>query len=136
MTLTSQQPLVEIQNVTYTHWNQTEPSLTDVSLTIHPGTLNVLVGPSGSGKSTLCDLFNGVIPHLRGGKFNGTVLIAGKNSKETPVKDLALTVGRVFQDTETMFATLYVEDEIAFGPENLRFAVPDIRTTVGTLLDS
>lgn len=136
MTSNSQQPLVEITNVTYTHWNQTKPSLLDISLTVYPGTLNVLVGPSGSGKSTLCDLFNGVIPHLRGGKFEGSVLIAGKDSKVTPVKDLALSVGRVFQDPETMFATLYVEDEIAFGPENLRFAVPDIRTTVETLLES
>lgn len=127
--------LVDIQHVTYTHWNQTEPTLHDVSLQIRRGTLNVLVGPGGSGKSTLCDLFNGVIPHLHGGKLEGEVWIAGMNTRQTEVKDLARHVGRVFQDPEAMFATLYVEDEIAFGPENLRFEVETIRRQVERLLE-
>ncbi len=126
--------LVDIRNVTYTHWNQTEPTLHNVSLQIFPGTLNVLVGPSGSGKSTLCDLFNGVIPHLYGGKLEGDVWVDGKNSREAKVNDLAQQVGRVFQDPETMFATLHVEDEIAFGAENLRFEAQQIRETVEELL--
>jgi energy-coupling factor transporter ATP-binding protein EcfA2 len=126
--------LIDVQNVTYTHWNQTEPTLHDVSLCIRRGTLNVLVGPSGSGKSTLCDLFNGVIPHLNGGQMEGDVFVAGENTREVEVKDLAQRVGRVFQDPEVMFATLYVEDEIAFGPENLRFEVATIRQAVDEML--
>jgi energy-coupling factor transporter ATP-binding protein EcfA2 len=127
--------LVEVQHVTYTHWNQTEPSLHDVSLKIRHGTLNVLVGPSGSGKSTLCDLYNGVIPHLHGGKMEGDVLVEGVNTREVQVKHLAQKVGRVFQDPEIMFATLYVEDEIAFGPENLCYEVKTIQDTVERLLE-
>ena len=65
--------LIDIQHVTYTHWNKSEPTLQDISLQIRRGKLNILVGPSGSGKSTLCDLFNGVIPHLNGGEFKGDV---------------------------------------------------------------
>jgi energy-coupling factor transporter ATP-binding protein EcfA2 len=126
--------LVDIRNVTYTHWNQTEPTLRDLSLQISRGTLTMLVGPSGSGKSTLCDLFNGVIPHLLGGKMEGDVWLEGANTRNLAVKDLSRKVGRVFQDTETMFSTLYVEDEIAFGPENLCFEVADIRQTVEDLL--
>lgn len=126
--------LVDIRNVTYTHWNQETPTLHDVSLQIRRGTLNVLVGPSGSGKSTLCALFNGVIPHLYGGKFEGEVWVDGANTREQKVKDLAQKVGRVFQDPETMFATLHVEDEVAFGAENLRFEVDAIRKTVDQLL--
>lgn len=127
-------PLVDIQHVTYTHWNQTEPTLHDVSLQIFPGTLNVLVGPSGSGKSTLCDLFNGVIPHLYGGKLEGDVWVGDQRTADVKVKELSHRVGRVFQDPETMFATLHVEDEIAFGAENLRFDVPSIQQAVEQLL--
>lgn len=131
---TSPDVLVDVQNVTYTHWNKTEPSLHDISLQLRRGTLNILVGPSGSGKSTLCDLFNGVIPHLNGGEFEGNVIVGGANTRDVPVKDLAQQVGRVFQDPEIMFATLSVEDEIAFGPENLRADIPSIQRTVDELL--
>ncbi len=127
--------LVEVRGVTYTHWNQTDPTLREISLEIRRGTLNVLVGPSGSGKSTLCDLFNGVIPHLHGGKLEGDVFVEGANTREVKVNELAQRVGRVFQDPEIMFATLYVADEIAFGPENLRFSVPRIQEIVDKLLN-
>ncbi len=107
----------------------------EVSLEIHRASLNVLVGPSGSGKSTLCDLFNGVIPHLYGGKLRGSVRVDGLETSEIQVSQLAHKVGRVFQDPETMFATLYVEDEIAFGPENLRFEVQAIQAIVNEMLE-
>ena len=126
--------LIDVQDVTYTHWNQTQPTLRNVSLKINKRTLNVLVGPSGSGKSTLCDLFNGVIPHLHGGNFQGQVLVAGKNTRETEVRDLALQVGHVFQDPEVMFSMLSVDDEIAFGPENLCMQVAEIQEIVENLL--
>jgi energy-coupling factor transport system ATP-binding protein len=126
--------LIDVQHVTYTHWNKTEPTLVDVSLQIQRGTLNVLVGPGSSGKSTLCDLFNGVIPHLHGGKMEGDVWVAGVYTRETEVKDLALQVGHVFQDPEVMFSMLYVEDEIAFGPENLLMEVSKIQDIVEQLL--
>ena len=109
------------QNVSYTHWNQTEPSLAHLNFSIQRGTLNILVGPGGSGKSTLCSLFNGEIPHLFGGNFIGDVLVNGLNTRQVEVKDLSRQVGHVFQDPESMFATLYVDDEIAFGPENLKW---------------
>ncbi|MBN2047582.1 MAG: ABC transporter ATP-binding protein, partial [Anaerolineaceae bacterium] len=127
-------PLIRIEEVQYTHWNQQEPTLRGVSLEIQPGTLNVLVGPGGSGKSTLCSLFNGEIPHLLGGELRGKVYLDGKDTAELIVSELAKAVGHVYQDPETMFATLYVEDEIAFGPENLREDTARIRQTVAELL--
>ena len=127
--------IAEFQNVSFTHLGQTEPALQDISLKIRRGTLNVLVGPGGSGKSTLCDLFNGKIPHLLEGTLTGDVWIDQVNTRQSQVKDLARKVGYVFQDPETMFATLYVEDEIAFGPENLRIEAGAIRQTVEMLLE-
>ncbi len=126
--------LVDVRHVTYTHWNKTEPTLHDLSFQIRRGTLNILVGPSGSGKSTLCDLFNGVIPHLHGGTLEGEVWVDGLKTADTEVKTLSQRVGRVFQDPEIMFAMLYVEDEIAFGPENLRFEAAEIRQIVEEML--
>jgi energy-coupling factor transport system ATP-binding protein len=127
--------IAEFQHVSFTHSSQTEPALQDISLKIQRGTLNVLVGPGGSGKSTLCDLFNGKIPHLLEGTLTGDVWIDQVNTRQSQVKDLARKVGYVFQDPETMFATLYVEDEIAFGPENLRIEAGAIRQTVQNLLE-
>ncbi len=128
-------PLIEVKDVFYTHWNQEGPTLKGVSLEIYPNTINVLVGPGGSGKSTLCSLFNGEIPHLLGGKFEGSVLVDGKDTNEEPVKNLSQVVGHMLQDPETMFATLYVEDEIAFGPENLLLGKDEIKKRVEKLLE-
>jgi energy-coupling factor transport system ATP-binding protein len=125
---------IQVENATYTHWNQDKPTLQDVSLTIQPRTINVLVGPGGSGKSTLCSLFNGEIPHLLGGKLEGKVWLDGQDTSQTAVKDLAQIAGHMLQDPETMFATLTVEDEIAFGPENLCLEKGEIRSRVEQLL--
>lgn len=128
-------PLAELQSVTYTHWNQNKPTIKEVSLTLQRGELVILVGPGGSGKSTLCDLFNGKIPHILGGVLEGDIWIDGSSTRKVSVKDLASKVGQVLQDPEAMFATLTVEDEIAFGPENLRLDPSEIRTIVETLLE-
>ncbi|MEN4100293.1 MAG: ABC transporter ATP-binding protein [Anaerolineaceae bacterium] len=133
--MTSSNILVDVQNVTYTHWNHQHPTLTELSFQIHRGTLNVLVGPSGSGKTTVCDLFNGKIPHLLEGVFSGDVWIDGINTRKVEVKDLASKVGQVFQDPESMFATLYVDDEIAFGPENLCIEAEQIRKITADMLE-
>lgn len=135
MVLESKIPMIRIENVFYTHWNQEEPTLKGVNLEIQPNTINVLVGPGGSGKSTLCSLFNGEIPHLLGGKLEGSVFVEGKNTLEMEVKNISQMVGHMLQDPESMFATLYVEDEIAFGPENLLIEVDEIKLRVNQLLD-
>ena len=135
MVIESSEPFIKIQNVFYTHWNQETPTLKNLSLEIQPNTINVLVGPGGSGKSTLCSLFNGEIPHLLGGKLEGTVFVEGQNTNDLAVKNISQLVGHMLQDPESMFATLYVEDEIAFGPENLLLDVQEIKTSVNSLLE-
>jgi len=114
------EPLVQLERVTYKHYGKTAPALTDLNLSIRRGAFTLLVGPSGSGKSTLCMLLNGIVPHILGGKLEGKVIVDGKDVADSKVQNLAHTVGMLFQDPEWMFATLQVEDEVAFGPENLR----------------
>ncbi len=133
--LAKNDPIVTFDRVTYTHFDHTEPTLVDATLSIPSGSFTLLVGPSGCGKSTLCMLMNGIIPHLLGGKLTGSVIVDGRDVSKTEVKELASSVGMLFQDPEWMFATLRVEDEIAFGPENLRVPREEIMRRVEHALD-
>ena len=128
-------PLVQFDQVTYYHYEKTTPALSDINLTVQRGSFTLLVGPSGSGKSTLCMLLNGIIPQILGGKLSGTVTVDGQDVSKVPVQELAKSTGMLFQDPEWMFATLKVEDEVAFGPENLRREPAEILRSVEQSLD-
>lgn len=132
---TTDKPLVEFAQVTYQHYGKPTPALSDANLTVRRGSFTLLVGPSGSGKSTLCMLLNGIIPQILGGKLNGTVTVDGHDVSNTPVQELAKSTAMLFQDPEWMFATLKVEDEVAFGPENLRRKPDEILKSVEQSLD-
>ncbi len=80
-------------------------------------------------------LLDGIIPHLLGGKLEGQVIVDGQNVAESKVQNLAHSVGLLFQDPEWMFAMLQVEDEVAFGPENLRHPPEQILERVNQSLD-
>jgi energy-coupling factor transport system ATP-binding protein len=131
----SDQSLVQFDQVTYIHYDRTTPALSDINLTVRRGSFTLLVGPSGSGKSTLCMLLNGIIPQILGGKLTGTVTVDGQDVSKVPVQELAKSTGMLFQDPEWMFATLKVEDEIAFGPENLRRPPEKIREIINQSLE-
>ena len=132
---TLEEPIVEFQRVTYTHYAKTAPALSNVNLTIQRGSFTLLVGPSGSGKSTLCQMLNGIIPHVLGGVMTGKIIVNGQEVSQTQVQNLASSVGLLFQDPEWMFATLQVEDEVAFGPENLRVPPDEIKEYVDEALN-
>jgi len=127
--------LVQFDQVTYQHYGKPTPALVDVNLTVRRGSFTLLVGPSGSGKSTLCMLLNGIIPQILGGKLTGTVTVDGHDVSNTSVQELAKSTGMLFQDPEWMFATLKVEDEVAFGPENLRREPAEILQSVEQSLE-
>jgi energy-coupling factor transport system ATP-binding protein len=95
-------------------------ALREIDIHIASGETVLLLGPSGSGKSTLALALNGLIPHNIGGKMEGEVCIAGLVSNQASVADLSQEVGIIFQDPEAQFVTMNVEDEIAFGLENLQ----------------
>lgn len=127
--------IISLKDVTYYHVGKDTPTLNNLNLQIRRGSLSMIIGPSGSGKTTLCDILAGVIPHIYGGKLSGDVFIDGLNSKTQKEYDIALKVGKVFQDPEVMFSMLEVEDEVAFGPENLEFEPADIAASVERSLE-
>ena len=113
----------------------TQPALRDLSLTIWPGERMLLLGPSGSGKSSFACAAAGLIPEHVFAKRSGSILLDGKDPASLAPLERARLVSIVFQDPETQFCTLSVEDEIAFGLENQAASPPDIERKIEQVTD-
>ena len=109
---------IEFKSFTFKYRSQTEPTLHDVNLTIHPGEKIVIVGPSGSGKSTLAHCINGLVPFAYRGDSNGSCKINGKETSTLDIFQLSKMVGTVLQDLDGQFIGLTVGEDIAFALEN------------------
>ena len=110
--------MLKIENLIFTYIRQNEPALRNINLDVSPGTVVLLTGPSGSGKSTLLHCINGLAPIHYGGKLEGDVWIAGRETKGKTLWQISELTGTVFQNPNTQFFQLTVEDEIAFGLEH------------------
>ena len=126
--------IIDVKNLSFWYMDSSRPALNNVNLKINAGETTLILGPSGCGKSTLALCLNGIIPHRIQGRMEGEVIVDGMNTKERPLHELTQKVGIVFQDPETQFCTLYVEDEVAFGPENLCFPREEIDKRVSESL--
>jgi energy-coupling factor transport system ATP-binding protein len=91
------------------------PALDEVSLRIEPGELCLLAGLSGCGKSTLLRAACGLVPHFHGGRFAGSVTLAGLDTREHGPAQLGALAGVLFQDPETQLVTSSVRAELALG---------------------
>lgn len=127
--------MIEIKNLTFFYNNALEPALKDIDLDIADGEFVGIIGPTGAGKSTLTLCLNGVVPHFQHGDFYGEVKIEGKDTIESNCASLACYVGSVFQDPEAQIVTSIVEEEIAFGLENLNIPRKDISSRISGSLE-
>ncbi|XHH07639.1 MAG: ABC transporter ATP-binding protein [Candidatus Bathyarchaeia archaeon] len=93
-----------------------------MSLDIKKGEFAVVTGPSGCGKTTLTRIINGLIPHFYEGKLTGEVYLNGQKAVKLQPWEFGKLVGSVFQDPESQFFAIAVQDEIAFSCEN--YGVP------------
>ncbi|MGD9126201.1 MAG: ABC transporter ATP-binding protein [Planctomycetia bacterium] len=127
--------MIRLQGVSYQYTNTMTPALQDVDLTVSEGEWLLLVGPSGGGKSTLLYLLNGLIPHILDGDVSGEIQVDGIVPKESSVRELSRQVGTVFQNPETQLFMLRVDEDVAFGCENLCFPPPETQRRVEHALD-
>jgi energy-coupling factor transport system ATP-binding protein len=139
--IASAPPAILIRNLHYAypppiHEGAPVSVLRGVNLEIRAGEFVAVLGRVGAGKSTLCMALNGLVPHATGGIFRGAVTVLGRNTKEHAIADLAQSVGLVFQDPEMQLTQMRVEDEIAFGPENLGVPTGEIEERVTWALEA
>ncbi len=112
-------PLLEVAGLTYYHPDASAPCICDISFTLDSGEFLIVAGPSGGGKTTFIKCINGVYPHLSEGKVEGRVIFDGQEIMALSPEERSTNIGTVFQDFESQITQVTVEDELAFGPENL-----------------
>ncbi|AKB82291.1 ATPase component of general energizing module of ECF transporters [Methanosarcina barkeri 3] len=118
--------MIEIKDLWYTYPGRSEPTLKGINLRVEKGEFVLLTGPTGCGKSTLLKTLNGIIPHESGGIFSGSVKVKGMETTESNQIEISKEVGLVFQNPDDQIFSTTVEDEVAFGPENLCFERKEI----------
>ena len=114
---------IELKNVNFSYDGKTQ-ILENINVSLHYGEINLISGHSGEGKSTLLYIMSGIIPNITDGKLSGEVRIGGEDIKGKRLGEVCRKVGVVLQNADEQIIQKTVEDEIAFGCENLAFS-PD-----------
>jgi energy-coupling factor transport system ATP-binding protein len=125
-----------LDKVSYIYPNAKDTVLKDISLTIKKGEFLGVIGATGAGKTTLCLALTGIVPQFYGGRFFGKIAIAGLDTLDHPVSELARQVGIVFEDPEIQITSTSVENEIAFALENLCVPRAEILRRIPIVLKS
>ena len=133
-------PLIDIKHLSYAYREENDqpiPVLKDVSLSMEEGEYVVILGHNGSGKSTLAKLMNMVVEDYEFAQ--GEILVDGINVLSEDITDddvlnLRKTVGMVFQNPDNQLVATIVEEDVAFGPENLGIPHPELRERVDNAL--
>ena len=124
--------MIQFDHVTFQYEKAFSPALSDIDLTIRRGEFVAIVGHNGSGKSTLAKHVNGLLLPV-----SGTVTVCGmQTSDENNILKIRERVGMAFQNPDNQLVTTIVEEDVAFGPENLGIKPEEIRIRVDEALKS
>jgi energy-coupling factor transport system ATP-binding protein len=125
-------PVIRFESVSFRYRGDAPLALEGVCLTLEAGELVAVVGANGSGKSTLARLCDGLLTPT-----SGRVLVDGLDSTDpASLWDVRSTVGMVFQDPDDQIVGTVVEEDCAFGPENLGLPSDEIRLRVDAALQA
>ena len=112
--------------------NKEVKALDDITVSIEKGDFVVILGRNGSGKSTFARLLNALLIPQK-----GTVMVLGKSTaEEKNVWNIRRKAGMVFQNPDNQIIATTVEEDVAFGPENLGVEPSEIRTRVDEALNA
>ena len=137
--MNSMVPAARLEHVRFSYDNGVTWVLDGIDLTIRSGERLCLVGPNGSGKSTLARLIAGLAAPDGGDvTLLGHHVFDGETASANPseYRDARHGIGTVFQNPEDQIVTTIVEDDVAFGPENLGVARDDIGGRIDESLQS
>ncbi|MBQ6826357.1 MAG: energy-coupling factor transporter ATPase [Clostridia bacterium] len=126
--------IIEIKNATYSYTDEgiSHIALNNISLSIKKGSFTVILGHNGSGKSTLAKLLNGLNT-----PSSGDIIVDGMNTRDEEKElEIKRKVGLVFQNPDNQLIASIVEEDVAFGPENLGLEPQKIRECVDEALKS
>ncbi|WP_066191868.1 MULTISPECIES: ABC transporter ATP-binding protein [Gracilibacillus] len=128
-------PLFQLQDFSFTYQQEKKPTIKQMSLSLYSDEITLLMGSSGSGKSTLALCLNGLYPEAVEGSIAGDIFFRGKAIQDYPKGQLNQQVGIVFQDPESQFCMIHVEDELAFVLENLSVPKEQMRSRMIEVLE-
>lgn len=128
--------MIQFQNVTFGYHAEEQaedrPVLRSFNLTVRPGEFVAILGHNGSGKSTIAKLANGILE-----PDEGTITVNGlSTANEENHREIRKTCGLVFQNPDNQIVASIVEEDVAFGPENLGVPPAEIRERVDRALKS
>jgi energy-coupling factor transporter ATP-binding protein EcfA2 len=111
--------VVKIENLSFTYSSGDRPALSNINLEIKRGEYLGIMGLNGAGKTTLGLSINGIVPQSTMGMYEGSVTVEGLDTSTTPVREMARTVGIVFDNPEFQMSQVSAAEEVALGLENL-----------------
>jgi len=123
--------IIEARDLAYTYYSgedaDSSPALSGINLAVYRGEYVALIGPNGSGKTTLLKLFNALLAPT-----DGEVRVEGISTvEEENIPRIRRTCGMIFQNPDNQLVATTVEEDIAFGLENLALPSAEIRQKVG-----
>lgn len=128
-------PILETKNITFSYEEKpTRHVIHNMSFGIEKGTMTVLLGLSGCGKSTLCQILSGIIPECIKGNIQGQIFFDSEDVTSWRLSQRACKIGYVMQDPDRQMIATTVEDELAFGLENLCVPAEEIWQRVDAMM--